>query len=240
MSAGPKVGVTLYDITDNTEEFYGSTVTVSGEVNEVLGPRSFTIGGEEFGGEELLVVSSVPRPDPEEGDVVQVTGEVQRFDVSSVERNIGFDLDGELLAPWESTPSIVADSASLTPRTRAAGENVPVTLSDLADDSSEFYGRTVTVDGFVAETVEPSVFFLGDKLAREDEEEPADEGGVLVVGGDPDLNLVEAMPVQVVGVFQEFDLATFEEELGTDLEDGLYDDWDGRPAILAAEVEQTG
>jgi len=243
-SAGPNVGVTLYDITNDPDDFYGSTVTISSEINDILGQRSFTIGGDELLADELLVVSSAPLAEvadapggdpPEEGDVVQVTGEVREFKLSGAEDEIGADLNDELLADWVDTPSIVATSISVTPDVQAADENVPVTLSDLTSDPGEFYGRAVTIDGVVAETVEPSAFALADEPAREGELDPAEEG-VLVVSADPALNLIEDRPVQVIGVFQEFDLEIFEEELGVELDDEAFADWDGRPAILAAEV----
>lgn len=47
-SEGPASGVVVSDITDNPSEYFGSTVTISGEVNDLAGPQAFTIGGEDF------------------------------------------------------------------------------------------------------------------------------------------------------------------------------------------------
>ena len=58
-SAGPEAGITIGDITDNPNAFIGQTVTVSGEVEDIVGPRAFTMGDEGFlFGEELLVVGA--------------------------------------------------------------------------------------------------------------------------------------------------------------------------------------
>jgi hypothetical protein len=55
-SAGPAQGVTVADITDDPDEFYGERVTVSGIVTERVGPNAFAIGGDElFGGEQVVV-----------------------------------------------------------------------------------------------------------------------------------------------------------------------------------------
>ncbi len=58
-SAGPEVGVTVSDIADNPQEYYGSEVTVSGEVGELIGPRAFTIGTQDdASGGALLVIGA--------------------------------------------------------------------------------------------------------------------------------------------------------------------------------------
>lgn len=243
-SAGPEAGVALYDIADDPTEFYGTTVTVSGEVNEVLGPRSFTIGDE-----ELLVVSSAPLPEvvdrPGElplsgGDVVKVTGRVRNFDVFEVEREIGADLDDELLDAWAATPSIVADSVSLEPAARVAGKSVPVALSGIADAPEEFLGQIIMVDGAAAEAVGPNAFVIVDDGAYEKvDRDPLGSGVLVVTGGDPIPDPTEERPVEVTGILREFGPAAFEEELGIELDDGLYAGWDGRPAIAARSVHQT-
>ncbi len=112
---------------------------------------------------------------------------------------------------------------------QSAGPEAGVTISDITDNPEEYYDSTVTVSGEVGELIGPRAFTIGT------EDDLGGGEGVLVVSGDPALNLVEGMPVQVIGVFWEFDLEIFEEELGVEL-DEAFADWDGRPAILAAEV----
>ncbi|MDP8949153.1 MAG: hypothetical protein M3N00_02765 [Actinomycetota bacterium] len=126
--AGPEAGVTLDEITEDPSRFFGETVTVEGGVAEVLGPRSFLIS-ERLSAGDLLVVSPVPLSevggqrggDPlsddemSEDELVQVTGEVVRFDIAGAEQRIGEDLDGEALDAYVGTPAIIADSISLRP-----------------------------------------------------------------------------------------------------------------------------
>lgn len=118
-------GVTLYELTDNPEEYYGSTVTVSGELSYTLGPHAFLIVTP-FGvsADDMLMISPIPlskitdQSDDtplSQGDAVQITGEVREFELTSVEQEIGADLNNELLDYREGTPSIVASSISLEP-----------------------------------------------------------------------------------------------------------------------------
>ena len=118
-------GVSMYQISENPQEYYGSTVTVTGEVSEILGSNSFLMV-ERFGvsGDDLLVVSSVPLSEVggQSGDAplavghaVEVTGEVREFELVSVEQEIGADLNDEVLDAWDGVTSIIASSISLDP-----------------------------------------------------------------------------------------------------------------------------
>ncbi len=98
-------------VIDNPREFYGRTVTVTGEIDDIVAPTAFTIGP---GG--LLLVSSAPAsatPDLSESQTVQVTGTVRRFDLVELERETGADLQDELFAGWEGRPAIVASSVQV-------------------------------------------------------------------------------------------------------------------------------
>lgn len=122
-SADREAGTTLSDIADRPSQFLGESVTVSGEVVEILGPRSILIS-ERFITGDLLVVSAVPLREVgnlagdaslTEGDSVRVTGEVVKFDLTEAEQEIGADLSEETLDAYVGTPAIIADSISLRP-----------------------------------------------------------------------------------------------------------------------------
>lgn len=100
-SAGPEVGADVEDVQieefgADPEAFIGEEVTVSGAVSEVLGPNSFTIGGGDVGGDALLVVSATTF-DLNEGEVVEVTGEVTAdFVVADVEDDLAIDFTPDI------------------------------------------------------------------------------------------------------------------------------------------------
>lgn len=62
-SAGPEADIIVSHITDDPQEYYGSNVTVSGEIQELVGPRAFAIvAQDDLGGGTLLVVGGQRLP----------------------------------------------------------------------------------------------------------------------------------------------------------------------------------
>lgn len=90
----------------------GETVTVNGEVSEVLDPTAFTVGGEEIGENPILVVgASVPTL--AEGDEVQVAGTVTEFDVVGFEEDLDLDLVDDEFEDFDGDPAIAATSVTV-------------------------------------------------------------------------------------------------------------------------------
>lgn len=118
--------VTVPELATDPEDYVGRTVAIAGEVNKVLGPRWFTIGGEEFGGKEVLVLGNSSAPALVDrladsavvmNDIVQVTGVVRVFEEDQLEREIpGIDLDGDIFDPYDAEPVIVMTQLDVTPR----------------------------------------------------------------------------------------------------------------------------
>lgn len=250
-SAGQAIGVSVADIVDNPSEFYGKTLTVSGLVSEVVAPNAVTIGGSGAFEEELLIVSAQPLPQLAEGeeveivadDLIQATGTLQEFQISEFEEGLDTQFDDQLFATYEGEPALQASSVALTPQQGGGStvqQGIQASIPTIVDDPTEFYGSTTTVTGVVAQTIEPNAFVITDQeTASEAAPEDLAAEGLLVVSGDNAApNLTESQTVQVSGTVQEFDLATFEQELGADLNDELYTAWDGRPAILANSIQQ--
>lgn len=245
-------GIIRSSLVDNPEELYGSTLTVSGLVGEVVGPNAVTIGGQDgIFEEELLIVGAQPLPELAEGDaveiavddLVQATGTLQEFQVPEFEEALGTQFDDNLFSEYEGEPALQASSVALTPAqgggTTAMQQGIQASIPTIVDDPAEFYGSSTTVNGEVAETIEPNVFVITNEETASEAapEDFAAEGLLVVSGGDIAPNLTESQTVQVSGTVQEFDLATFEDELGADLNDGLYAAYDGRPAILADSIQ---
>lgn len=117
---------TISQITNNQSEYIAKQVTVGGEVNSILTPRIFSIGGDGFiGGDELLVLSARPlpaiatRPTDKlliEDDIVLIRGEVQRFDIKQAEQELQKTLDPDILKEFIGKPVIFANSIAITPR----------------------------------------------------------------------------------------------------------------------------
>jgi hypothetical protein len=101
-------------------------------------------------------------------------------------------------------------------------------------DISALEGRTVTVSGEVGERITPpdSPVF-GFILAGEDLEE-----GVLVLQRPGVQAVEEGELVQVTGTVVRFILAEVEAELGEDLDDELFNEFEGHVALIADAVDQ--
>lgn len=125
-SQAPDIGVSLSEVADSPEAHYGDIVTVSGEVDDVIGPRAFTIGGDDFD-DDLLILSidSIPvvsgRVEAEpvwEDDIVQVTGTVVPYVEQEIEAEFDTELDAEIEAEYEERgPAVItgSEAAGLPP-----------------------------------------------------------------------------------------------------------------------------
>jgi hypothetical protein len=76
----------LETLATRTNWFLGATVTVTAEVERVFSENSYTIDNDEILGEnDLLVVSSNPVGDLEDGERIQVTGQFRRLTMTQLE-----------------------------------------------------------------------------------------------------------------------------------------------------------
>ncbi|MGB2923108.1 MAG: hypothetical protein WBC15_24310 [Mycobacterium sp.] len=111
-SEGPDEGADVEDITDDyfdNEEYVGQTVTVSAEVTDVIGPQSFELAGNDWGDESLLVTSA-DNADVQQGNVVEVTGEVAEafvYDTYAADYALG---DPGLYITYNEEKFLIADS----------------------------------------------------------------------------------------------------------------------------------
>lgn len=146
------VGVSVEQILDDPEAYYGSRVTVSGVVDDVYNATTFSITGGDAG-EDLLVLSidsigAVPGRSVEEPvrarDIVQITGEVRQFAAADFSDEFGLDM-GPVDDEFEDRPVVIARSASaqlpslvVSPR---EGVVTPPTEEELVTDFQRVAGE---------------------------------------------------------------------------------------------------
>ena len=115
-------GVTAGQIIENPAAYVGKTVTVTGQVEEIFGPRAFNMdSGLSVG--ELLVIGRDPYPQVPEAsnrayvvsDLATVTGTVRLFVAADIEREIGWDLDPEIEVEFNSKPVLIVRNVSFRP-----------------------------------------------------------------------------------------------------------------------------
>ncbi len=78
---------TVSEIADEPEAYIGNLVTVRGDVAEVIGAQAFRMNDPAFlSDDSLLVLTSNQDMVVNEGDSVEVTGTIERFDIAIIER----------------------------------------------------------------------------------------------------------------------------------------------------------
>ncbi len=112
-------GVKVAAVTENPSDYVGRTVTVRGEVENMLGSRAFIM--EDKGpGSEMLVVAAAPDAMPrakalEDSDAVQVVGEVRPFDPGKMPGEVGFAATDERLTAVRGKPVLYAFQVIVPP-----------------------------------------------------------------------------------------------------------------------------
>jgi|GEM_PF-169669 len=120
-------------------------------------------------------------------------------------------------------------------------EGAAVGPADIVEDPQRYYGRTTTVGGAVGQVVEPRAFVMVEEQTAQDGPpsgvELAKEGVLVVRTGGPAPDVAELEHVRATGTLQEFDVTAFEQQQGVELDDNLYEGYQGEPVLVAAEVQ---
>lgn len=214
--------------------FYGRELALAGEVTDVLGPRTFAIGGEGFlPDDRLLVVARRPvaapggRPEARpilERDIVQVEGTVRVMDVARLERELGVDLPARVNAA-DGDPVLVADAVDVTPRLLAIGGRAPAAA--IARAPGRYVGRLVSVEGRVTDVLRDGVVVLDGRVP-------------VLLAGDRGPTLESGDTVRVRGAVRRLDLDAFRREGLGDFDDRLFGDFARAPVIVAADWTVSG
>ncbi|WP_434995472.1 hypothetical protein [Arthrobacter sp. Ld5] len=117
----------------------------------------------------------------------------------------------------------------------AEGDDAYVGVYDQAwyDDQDSHVGEEVTLSADVNEVVDPTAFTIAGT-----DDTTVDE--LLIVHPEDLPEVSTELTVAVTGTVKEgFDLVTVEEDLGVDLDDALYEDWDGKTYVHATEIDDS-
>lgn len=99
------------------------------------------------------------------------------------------------------------------------------------DDVQSYVGQEVTLSANVNQVISPMAFTIAGTGDTEVSE-------MLVVSSNENSELQPDLAVQVTGtVRQAFEVPAVEEELGIELDDSLYSDWEGQPYLVASNID---
>lgn len=113
----------------------------------------------------------------------------------------------------------------------AAGPYDGVYDQTFYDEMDSYVGEEVILSADVNEIISPTSFTIAgtDDTTVE---------ALLVVSAEEMSEVTPGLTVEVTGIVQEaFDLPTVEEELGIDLDDAAFEDWDGEPYVEATAID---
>lgn len=234
------IGASVDNLLGDPNAYYGSRLTVSGTVGDIISPTVFTIQGSDAD-RHLLVVSldsiapaaERTKTDPvAENDLVQVSGQVREFAAGDLESEYGIRVP-EGAGDFDGQPMIVARNASatlssvvVTPRPGSAspppGEARLFTeLSAIAgEDADELVGEAVHLRNVaISSNVEGRSFWA---VSGEDSLFIALVSGAL--GGE---ELEDGGSWEITGILRELPSSSV-----------LNTDWD-LPADLVRQLEST-
>ena len=114
----PAERVTVNELTSDPSEYYGDTVTVSGEVIDAVEPGVFRI---EKDNARLLVVGVQQIPKivtgdtkaVNKGDLIKVTGEVRQFKKEEIRNRVDRGIDDEYFGDYGGDPAVLAYSVEV-------------------------------------------------------------------------------------------------------------------------------
>lgn len=221
LSPGAKTGTTVSEVANAPNANHiGKTVTVSGEVEEVISPKAFIIEGDRFFNDpELLVVNLSGSPIVNDSNI-QVTGTVRQFLKSEIEREFGLSLAQELAAEFRGKPVLIATAVTLTPQP-----------GEIAEEPKPFIGKTVTISSKVAKVLSPNAFTLDDQEFIGGKE-------LLVVGAIPAAGSIdEGKTVRVTASIRQFVVAEIERDFDFDLQPELEVEYEGKAVAIAQSIQ---
>jgi MYXO-CTERM domain-containing protein len=99
-------------ISQNPARYYGRTIAVTGEVEDVRSPNAFTLDEDQLVGQDLLVINSNTGQAIQDDQTLAVTGVLRPFVVAELEREYDFNWDQgfvqQLEAEYRDRPVLIA------------------------------------------------------------------------------------------------------------------------------------
>jgi hypothetical protein len=246
----------------DAKNFYGQTVTVKAEVEDILDNRTFTLDEDAIlaGPDVLVVVPKGSTTGLKHDDVVTVTGTVRPFVQAELERDYDWFKDGKILKKdvkidYTTRPVLIANSvktadgrdlttigtadmhsghdSTMPPVGRVSLE--AISAGKLARDAKKFYGQTVTVRAEVESVLDDHTFTLDedDILAGPDV--------LVVIPKGTARGLMHDQVVTVTGTVRPFVQAELERDYdwfkdGKILKKDVKVDYKTRPVLIAQSV----
>lgn len=107
-------------------------------------------------------------------------------------------------------------------------------LQNISNSPAQFYGRDVSVFGTVEKNFGTRGMLVGSQGPTNEKIFVISKQNIIGVGGGPGMPLYPTnSPVVVSGTVRIFHLKEIEKDLGVDLNDEIYAQFEGKPVIIA-------
>lgn len=216
---------TVENIIDNTDNWVGKTVTITGTVDELKDDNTFTLEADDyFNSDRLLIVneSGEPLPElPEENITLRITGKVNTVGTEEYYEGTPVDVPSGIADEVGDKPAIYANSIVLAPN--------PV---EIVETPSSFYNRDVAVSGQVADVLDENAFTLKELSLTSDQ-------NLLVLNTTDEPMPQSGADVLVKGQVRAYNQEELEQEYGYNEDLSVYVTNDseeaGKTAVLIVE-----
>ncbi|ARV59752.1 hypothetical protein BZZ01_14930 [Nostocales cyanobacterium HT-58-2] len=200
-TAAPTQVVDTYDVSQNTDDFMGETVTVRSKPIQKVSLTSFTVNDQKFfSGEPILVVNASGKPfdfPTDTSTTVQVTGDVRKLELPRIEQDYKLNLQDKYYKDYINKPAIIAKSIMLA-----------ATPAQITNNPSKYYGTKLSVRGEVDNIQSPVLFTLDEKslLGKEDL--------LVLLIATPKRAIKQGQTIGMEGVVRPFIVADIERDYG--------------------------
>lgn len=222
----PPALVNTSEVSNNTEEFIGKTVTIISKPIKKLGLSSFTVSDRRFfGGDPIVVVnaSGVPFDLPTDRDTeVQVMGEVSNLVIPEVERRFKLKLQDEYYKNYINKPAIIARSMVLAANPGQVTKN-----------PRKYYNRRLALTGKVENIQSPVLLTLGENQLF------GGENLLILLNATPKAAIKQGRTLSVIGVVRPFVVGEIERDYNLKWDQNVKNQMQakyGNKPVFVAEV----
>jgi hypothetical protein len=263
LSAGTDMTISAGKLAKNAKDYYGKTVTVRAEVEDVIDSRSFTLDEDAIlmGADVLVLVPAGYTGNLAHDQVVTVTGRVRPYVTTELEHDYDWFKHGTIVTrdtkvDFKTRPVLIAESlrtadgrellAGATTSIRRdehAGHDMMaddsgtiISASKLSKDGKKYYGQSVTVRAEVEDVLDMHSFTLD-----EDSVIPGPDVVVLVPAGFDTSSLAHDQVVTVTGKVRPYVMADLDKDFdwfknGKIVTMGTKVDYKTRPVLIAETI----
>jgi hypothetical protein len=261
LSAGDMT-ISAGKLAKNAKDYYGKTVTVKAEVEDVIDSRSFTLDEDAIltGADVVVLVPAGYTGTLARDQIVSVTGKVRPYVTTELERDFDWFKNGKLVSwktdvDFKTRPVLIAETLrtadgrdllvgsamSMTSTDHArhgsmAGDIVTISAGKLAKEGKKFYGQNVTVRAEVEDVLDKHSFTLDEDAVL-----AGPDVVVLVPAGFDTTSLARDNVVMVTGKVRPYVMADLERDFdwfknGKIVTMGTKVDYKTRPVLVAESI----